>query len=232
MKLKILGLDHDLTIEESTVSVLEILDRRFFQKFILNLYKMISGEEGEDYVTLFDTANPLTVEKEVFMVLDILNLYMNDKKVKKDLIVKLHDIYLQQAESIELWNHIESNSIRLAENIMEEFSLPLEYDELEVSDFLKLLNFVVAPVDTGSFTDHLMGFVDLVEAFNLYRVLIFVNIKSYLQDEEIVELYKYCTYKKVRLIIIEGTKQTNLLEYEKKLRINEDFTDELLYNRM
>lgn|GEM_PF-3727414 len=89
MILKILGLEHDLVIEEDLASVVEVTDRKFFQNFIVNISRMIKGEEFEDVITLFDADNPLKIEKEVLMVLDILNLNINDRKIKKDLIPKL-----------------------------------------------------------------------------------------------------------------------------------------------
>jgi len=125
---------------------------------------------------------------------------------------------------------MESKGIRLAENLIEEFPLPLDYQEINVKDFLELFDFKIASIETGTFNDRLLSFIDIVETFSLYKLLVFVNIKNYFSNAEMVEIYKYCAYKKVKLLIIEGIKQSELLEYEKKLRINEDFTDELLYN--
>ena len=42
------------------------------------------------------------------------------------------------------------------------------------------------------------------------KIVSFINLKSYLSEEEILELYKYSNYNKIQLLLIESTERTIL----------------------
>ena len=58
-------------------------------------------------------------------------------------------------------------------------------------------------------------------------VLVIPNMKAYLSDEEIVEIYKYSLYNNVTLLSIENDFLSKL-EYENILLIDENFDEILL----
>lgn len=43
------------------------------------------------------------------------------------------------------------------------------------------------------------------------------NLKIYLDEKELIEIYKYSLYNNVKLLILENNRYEGLLTYEKKI---------------
>ena len=54
--------------------------------------------------------------------------------------------------------------------------------------------------------------------------MVIPNLKLYLSEEELIELYKYSLYNEIKLFLIEKD-YTGKLKYEKILLIDENFDD-------
>jgi len=65
--------------------------------------------------------------------------------------------------------------------------------------------------------DTIFSLIDVVEYLSIAKLLIFVNIKLYLGNDEIQEVYKYAMYKKVNILLIETGEEKEPLENEKIL---------------
>ncbi len=75
---------------------------------------------------------------------------------------------------------------------------------------------------------NLYTFVDIVSEFNLYDIIILSNVKVYFDDEKLLEFYKYCYYKKVKILLVEPFNGRKILEYERKFVIDENYDDFLV----
>ena len=69
--------------------------------------------------------------------------------------------------------------------------------------------------------------IDIISTLKIAKILVVPNLKMYLSDEELVELYKYSMYNNVKLFLIER-KQTEKLKYEKIIYVDENFDEEIL----
>ena len=79
--------------------------------------------------------------------------------------------------------------------------------------------------------DTIFSLIDVVEYLSIAKLLIFVNIKLYLGNDEIQEVYKYAMYKKVNILLIETGEEKEPLENEKILYIDSDYDEIILYNK-
>ena len=61
------------------------------------------------------------------------------------------------------------------------------------------------------------------------KIICFVNLKSYFDNAELIELYKYAIYNKVAILLVESSMQDVALDYERKLIIDNEF-DEFTVN--
>lgn len=52
-----------------------------------------------------------------------------------------------------------------------------------------------------------------------------VNVKQYLDSDELVEFYKYCVYNNVKLLLLERGSEVSLLERERILFVDEDYDE-------
>ncbi len=67
--------------------------------------------------------------------------------------------------------------------------------------------------------------IDLERELRVNKLLVFVNLKDYLQKEEIEELYKYALYNEVGIMLIDSDSYGCTLNNEKKLIIDGNFDE-------
>ena len=66
--------------------------------------------------------------------------------------------------------------------------------------------------------------IDIISTLKVADILIIPNLKLFLSNEELVELYKYSLYNNVKLLLIERNNEEQL-KYEKNIIIDENFCD-------
>ena len=76
--------------------------------------------------------------------------------------------------------------------------------------------------------DNLLILIDINNIFKINELLIFVNLKQYLNKEELNELYKYSVYNNVKILLIDSQSYGTCNEYEKKLIIDSNLDEFLL----
>ena len=70
--------------------------------------------------------------------------------------------------------------------------------------------------------------IDINSIFNINELLVFINLKQYLTNEELKEFYKYSLYNNVKIILIDSQSYGTANEYEKKLIIDNNLDEFLL----
>lgn len=73
--------------------------------------------------------------------------------------------------------------------------------------------------------EKLFKIVELVQCLDLVKLIIIVNVKQYLDSDELVEFYKYCVYNNVKLLLLERGSEVSLLERERILFVDEDYDE-------
>jgi CRISPR-associated protein Csn2 len=73
--------------------------------------------------------------------------------------------------------------------------------------------------------EKLFKIVELVQCLDLVKLTIIVNVKQYLDSDELVEFYKYCVYNNVKLLLLERGSEVSLLERERILFVDEDYDE-------
>lgn len=225
MKLKINGLENELQFEEDKCNVLICEDKKLFRHIIETLNDKINGLESNEIFLLSDANEEIKMEKEAFMVIDIFNIDYNSKKI-------LNKIYDVISDRIEMTKEIEVNDIiiRLRNYLIQEINeIPFEMtmkDELNIKEILKTFELRIDKESYTSVVEKIELLIDIISTLDIASVLIIPNMKSFLIEEEIVEIYKYSLYNNVSLVCIENIFLSKL-EYENILLIDNNF-DEIL----
>ncbi|MEG2414208.1 MAG: type II-A CRISPR-associated protein Csn2 [Clostridia bacterium] len=126
---------------------------------------------------------------------------------------------MQVAEN---YQEICSKMMQLASKFEDMVDFQITYDEsFSIEDIIKLLNVKFEEKAFDSVLDKLIDFVSVASEFSICEIIVFVNIKSYLSEAELKELYKCAQYKKVNLFLLENCNKTKI-EGEKIVIIDED----------
>ena len=222
MRLKIVGFENEL-IFNNNINVLIISNKECFLHVLECINSKNQGLENNEIFLLDSENNELDMEKNILILFDVFNIEYNSKKF----LNKIYDIV---SNNIKLKNDfiIEELIFKLRNYIIEEINeLPFEFlmkDEVDILDILKLFSL---KIDSRSYTtilERIELVIDMLSIIQPDTLLIIPNLKLYMSDEEIIELYKYSLYNNINLLVVEQ-KFNNKLEYENVLLIDENFAE-------
>ena len=223
MKLKINGFDNEIVFNEENINVLLIEDVKCFSHIIEVLNDKINGIELNEIFLLDEKNEELRMDKRMYLLLDIFNIDYNSKKVL-NAIYKLISDNIEKNQDYE----IEERTLELRNYIIQEINeLPFEFvmkNEIQITEILKLYNLKIDSENYISVLERIELLIDIISTMKIADILIIPNLKLFLDDKDLVELYKYSLYNNVKLLLIERNNEEQL-KYEKNIIIDENFYD-------
>ena len=142
----------------------------------------------------------------------------------------LSKIYEIIADNIEKSQDLEVArlSLELRNYIIQEINeLPFEFiikEQIDIPELLKLYNLKIDTENYGSVLERIEVLIDIISTLKIATILVVPNLKTYLSEKELIELYKYSLYNNVKILLIER-EERNALKYEQNIVIDENFND-------
>lgn len=222
MRLKINGFENEFEFDDEHINILTVKEIKCFTHIIEIINEKILGVKNNEIFLLNDEDEEIKFSN-CFMIFDLFNIDYNSKKI----LNKLYDIIANRVENrqdLEMQNLM----LKLRNKVIEEVNeLPFEFtmkDELEIADMLKLYSLKIDSNNYENVLERVEFLIDLIATLQVADLIIIPNLKIYLSDEELVELYKYSLYNNVRLLLIERENKKKL-KYEKEMIIDENYYD-------
>lgn len=227
MKLKIMGFDSIIDLEGSFINVIEIHNKKLFQKIISEIYDRIKGVEEKSELIIYNQLDEINYTKDIFFVDNLFSIDFNNRSI----INKLYSEAIKNYTDYEMFNTLEKINfeiLKLLNEVSNDIDVNIMYhNNIEFKDLLKFMNFKIdTPINT-SMKENIFLLVDIMSEFKIYKFIILTNLKNYLDKNDIIEIYKYSEYKQINLILIESEK-CEKIESETKLIIDEDFEDYII----
>lgn len=189
----------EVDIKENIVSIIVLEDVKLRLPLINELFSQTFGKEGN--WLLFENDKSFDLGKKVELILEPLTLTLNNKKVKTKLYQDIKTIAQDYCFSQGLEVH--SQICNYLENMLDKLPYPIKYDEdWDVSEILKAYN-VELVEEYDNIFEKLYNYIKLVNTVCGTEIFVMVNIKQYLTDDQITELYKMAAYGKIQLVLIE-----------------------------
>ena len=223
MIMSIFGLENKIVFEEGKINVLEIYNKKLFYNLITILNENDNGQE-DNQIVLFEDGIRVSIEKNVFVLTDMFNVDFNSKKITN----KLYNLLAENIKNRQD-NELENISLELRNYLIEEINeLPFEFNmksEIELSDLLKAFDLKIDTMCYTSVVEKIEFFIAIISILKIATILVIPNLKTYLDDDELLEIYKYSIYNNVKLLVIESKSSDELLKYETKNIIDEEFDE-------
>ncbi|MBO6263326.1 MAG: type II-A CRISPR-associated protein Csn2 [Clostridia bacterium] len=211
----------DMFLDGDHVQTLIIENAREFYNVVSELSRIFEGEEGN--ICFFDGEKELSPSNAGEIVLSPINIDFNDKKIVNLLYKYIEKNYFN-GEHILTLNEINSTVGKLLQNISIDFPAQLSYNEISLLEILKASG-LKFELNYESLIEKIICYLNILIALKNIKFFVFVNIKSYLSDEDILFLSKHCKAEKIGLFLIEGAKTRTLLKNEKAVIITEDLCE-------
>ena len=99
-------------------------------------------------------------------------------------------------------------------------------EETDVKDVLAMLK--VQPLfSQGTLAEKLENFTDICRELKLYKLLVLVQARAFLNEEERERLYRRALANNVALIVLENSPSDIISGYEKCVYVDKDYCDML-----
>lgn len=187
-----------------------------FYNLTSELYQQTKGNEG---AFILSDNSILNIEKEMLLIYDYYNISFSSKKIVNLINNDILQL-LKKNDFIEDFSAISTSFIKLSEKISQELDYELEFeDNFCFEDFIKFSNFKIRNAD--NLLENLITFVDLFIKLTNIKIVSFINISNFLNENEMIELIKQLNYFQVKILFLESQdriKSHNL----KKIIIDQD----------
>lgn len=222
MILKIFEYENDI-IFSNKVNIICFENKKEFCRIVENLYSFCLGIESNNKFSLVENDKQVKIANYCLMLIDIFGWNLNDKKIQNKLFQKLTYTFIENVEERQRFSEATNALVNCVLSNIHEFDIDLDYvDEIEYPDILKLLKVKVQENATTIF-GKIFEIIDLVSELKLYKILILPNLRDFLSNDELQELYKYAIYKEVHLLILETSTSVVCNENEIVHSIDADF---------
>ena len=202
MKINCNYIDNSIVFEDGKINVIELESKRFFYRFVSNLYSISNGNILEEFICLDGNNKEINLANRVKIFNNYFEFDFNLKKYNNEIIKQLID------------------------NINDE-DIPLFIsNDLDIETIFKGVKILINSFD--DILNNLFLLIDIEKTLNLSSILVFINLKQYLSNEELEELYKYSIYNDVKILLVDSQCYGNKSIYENKLSIDKDLVEFVL----
>lgn len=205
MKLAHYKVDKVFEFDDFPVYEWVIESETLFLEYVQELYRQSKGVDGA--FILSETEKELDFEKNVEMVMNPLELDCNDKKILTKLYTQLEEIAIGEKmheRTQSFFQEMQNYMLQLDQE--SEYILDVSYD-IDVANFLKAMKLKLEM--TGeTFLEKIATYMKLVHHLLKKKLMIFVHLRSYLTEVELIQLLELAKYLNVSILLIESSQKS------------------------
>lgn len=225
MKIKINYLENILEINEEKILSIEIENKSYFYRLVSNIYSIINSEVVED-ITFYDqNNNELNISNKIKIFVNFFNFEFDSKKYTNDINKYIINEMDENDKTILLksYNKLIENFLK----ILNKSDLPLQIlEEITIDNIIKNLKLTIN--SKNSLLDNLLLLIELEKTLKTNNLLVFINLKQYLTNQELKELYKYAIYNGIKILLIDSQSYGTTTSYENKLIVDSNLDEFML----
>lgn len=219
------GLDAPLIVDRGFPCVLQVENPALF----FRLAQSIGSQEGRYAVepySLWNGEDEVAPKSNMLFIPNAFELPWDDRsllgevcrRIEKDLIddedMRLE---LEKAEAA-----LASRLMLLSGGLSADYAFGIEWD---LGKCLKMLGFGVDTMPGSKLIDNLISFLSLALDAKCQKVLVFVNLKTFLTENELEKLYEHVFYTKSFVLMLENKQDNTAYRYERKHVVDLDFLE-------
>ncbi len=112
----------------------------------------------------------------------------------------------------------------MLQDVFIDIPFQLTFDDIGIQSLLKACNVKIENT-YDSFLEKIINYINILIYLKNISFVVFVNLKSVLNDDELAALYKHCLNEKIKLLLLESYKSRPLMQTEKAIIITEDLCE-------
>ena len=223
MNLVLSGFSEALTLGSDRVSVLEVHNRRLFARIWQSLASELDSEALEPYA-LWNGEDRRSSRNYFLFVFNPFELPWSERALMGEVLERVEDMFLAEDD---VRQEIETAGRALSERVAS-LGLRLQSDyafevQWEMRKYLKAFDFGVEVDPFDALLDNLIKFLKFASDAAFEKQLVFVNLKNFLEPDEVQEFYRQAVFLELNVLLLENVPDDAVFEYERKMCIDKDF---------
>lgn len=225
MRLVFSGLENPLKLTAGETSVLQVENSALFARIVSSLQTGLGHQAMEPY-SLWEDDGEVKPGNALMVVPDALNLPWDDRAFMTTITKRVEREFLEdedlrmQVEEAERAIKMRLSRLNLGFNA--DLGFGLEWD---LKRYLKFLGFGAAPQEDRSFLDNLLNILSFALDADCRKTIVFVNLKTFLTENELQMLYDHVFFLKLSLLLLENKIDTMSYRHENKLAVDLQFLE-------
>lgn len=224
MKMKVSYFENIVQFFDNKVSCIEILNKKYFYRFIEDL-NIISNSESTERVIFYNQDNEeLNLNNKVKIIIDYFDFEFDSKKYNTELTKYI--INSVEEDEVRQIIRLNKKTLDFYDKILKKLDIPLSIsDDNTFDSTVKKIKLKINKND--DLLDNILTLIDLEKLFNINKMFIFVNLKQYLTCEELEEVYKYLIYNSMYAVFVDSQSYKKNT-YETKIIIDENLDESVI----
>lgn len=219
MKITISYLENNVEITNDFINVLEIENKKVFFRLINDLNQICNGNVIEE-IKAFSDDKEINITNKVNVISDFFNIDFSRYML---LINKLINENLKDNSDKSLLL-LYKKLIQKYNNIISTVDLPIAVNnDATIESLTKLFKLKVNY--KSSIIENLFSIIEFERSLKSSKFIVLVNLKQYLDDNELNELYKYSIYNNVNIILVDSQCYGCSHDFEKKLIVDDNLVE-------
>ncbi len=225
MRLVFAGLDRPLEFEPGNCTTLEVENQALFVRLVRSL---VSGEGryADEPYSVWEGDEELKPRDALLVIDNPLQLPWDERGFMGSVLKRIEREYLEDEDlrrAVEgLQSAMASQLAALGMGLNADFSFGQEWD---FRRYLKFMGFGVSYQESKSFLDNQLNFLSLALDSGDKRVLVFVNLKTFLSENDFRMFLDQVFFQKSRVLLLENKLDSNSYEHESKRCIDLHFIE-------
>lgn len=214
--------ENSIIFEDGKINSIEMENKKFFYRFVRDLYSISNGDVLEEFIFLDDNNKEISVFNKIKIFNNFFEFDFNSKKYNMEILKQLVS-EINDEDKNDILN-LQKKIYTKVNKQLNKYDIPLYISiDIDLEAILKELKITIKNYD--DILNNLFLLIDLENILKLSNILIFINLKQYLSLEELEEFYKYAIYNNVKLILVDSQCYTSISKYEKKLIVDNDLVE-------
>lgn len=206
LKINFTLLDQPIQIEDLTILVIE--DVIIFSQIIRQVYQYELDGDFKIYNDRYESLK----SSELVTITDIFGYDINSAGILKLIYADLEDQLNQQPEVKSMIDKLTSTITEIISYELIENEMDLEYDEITIQELFKSLGIKIE-VKSDTIFDKVIEIIQVFKFLTKKKLLIFINVGTYLTKKEMKYLDEYVKLNHVKLLMIEGHRVVGMPQY-------------------
>lgn len=225
MRLVFDGLEKAIEIQAGCPVVLQVENQALFSRLIQAMVTQEGRYAIEPY-SIWNDESEISPKLATLLISDVFDLPWSDRSLLGEVLKRIEKDLIDDEEArLDLENAerlFESRLMTLTAGLSADYAFGIEWD---LGRSLKMLGFGVDAMPGYKLIDNLITFLSLVLDSKCQKILVFVNLKTFLTKNELRLFYEHVFYTGIHVVLFENRQDNNSYQYERKYTVDQDFLE-------